>query len=281
MGASDQIGNFHSGIHLIRRFKDQQVYGMALPLIVDEEGNKYGKSLGNPVWLSPSKRPAFEFYQFFLRLPDIHVEQFLRQFTFLKEDQIESTMQKKLRSKDPYVAHRLLAEQITLLVHGSDALRVAQLATQILYEKSVDAVAQLTHRDLERIFDASQVTELMLEPGETTVLDLAIKSKAFVHSIDAVRTIQQGAFSINQVKVTDPSRTIDNSHILPNLTTLLKIGKKRFYLIKWKWEENISNWFGFIFIQLKRQKRKLNQQVLEIEKNVIMWKYDLVFFFNN
>jgi tyrosyl-tRNA synthetase len=167
-------------------------------------------------------------------LPDSLVEPFLRQFTFLNEDKIESVMQKRLRSNDPYVAHRLLAEQITLLVHGADALRVAQLATKILYEKDVNAVGQLTHDDLERIFDSSQITELILDPEETTVTDLAVKCKAFLHSIDAVRAIQQGGFSINQIKVTDPSCLINDSHILPNHTTLVKVGKKRFHLIKWR-----------------------------------------------
>lgn len=218
----------------MRRFKNEQVYGMSLPLIVDEEGNKYGKSLGSPIWLSSAKRTSFDFYQFFLRLPDKLVEPFLRQFTFLNESKIEAVMQQKLKSNDPYIAHRLLAEQLTLLVHGAHGLKVAQLGTKILYEKDAQAVAQLSHDDLSQIFDDSQIVELIMEPGETTALDLAIKCKAFVQSLDAVRIIQQGGFSINQVKVTDPSCLIDESHVLQNYTTLIKVGKKRFYLIKWR-----------------------------------------------
>ena len=205
-----------------------------MPLIVDEEGNKYGKTLGTPIWLSADKRSPFDFYQFFVRLQDRHVEPFLKQFTFLQDDQIEATMQARLRKNDPFYAHKLLADEITLLVHGAEGLRVAKQATKIFYDKDIEAVASLSHDDLDQIFNEDQRTLMYLEPDETTITDVAMKCQAFLNSIDAVRTIQQGGFTVNHCKIKDPSRLVDSSLILSNNTTLIRIGKKRFYLIKWQ-----------------------------------------------
>lgn len=118
MGGSDQLGNMKSGHDLIAKISDRRVYGLTLPLITTESGEKLGKSSGNSVWLDGKKSSPFTFYQYWVRRKDADTERLLKLFTFLPQPEIDQLM--ALQNKDPSkrTALRKLAEEITLLVHG-------------------------------------------------------------------------------------------------------------------------------------------------------------------
>lgn len=120
IGGADQMGNIVSGHDLIQKSTGNQVYGMTLPLITSEGGKKFGKSLGNAVWLAPDKSSSFNFYQFFMRTHDTDVENFLKLFTFLKLEEIKEIMKLQNLAPEKRHAQRKLAEQVTLLVHGGN-----------------------------------------------------------------------------------------------------------------------------------------------------------------
>lgn len=118
IGGNDQMGNIVSGHDLISKSLGQQVYGLTLPLITAEGGKKFGKSIGNAIWLSPEKSSSFNFYQFFIRTADSDVEKFLKLFTFLSLKEINQIMENHKAEPGKREAQRILADQVTLLVHG-------------------------------------------------------------------------------------------------------------------------------------------------------------------
>lgn len=118
IGGSDQMGNIVSGYDLITRSTGEEVYGITLPLITAEGGKKFGKSLQNAVWLSPEKSSSFQLYQYFIRAKDFDVEKFLKLFTFLPLSKITEIVESHVKSPEDRKAQKILAEKVTLLVHG-------------------------------------------------------------------------------------------------------------------------------------------------------------------
>ncbi|KZS01025.1 Tyrosine--tRNA ligase, partial [Daphnia magna] len=95
---------------------------LTIPLVTNEEGSKLGKTAGNAVWITPSKTSPFELYQFFMRVKDSEVEQLLKLFTFFSTEEISQIMEKQTAKPESRIAHRKLAQQVTLLVHGGPLL---------------------------------------------------------------------------------------------------------------------------------------------------------------
>lgn len=118
LGGSDQMGNLMSGHELISRVTEKPVYGLTLPIITNEEGDKFGKSAGNAVWLDENKTSPFSLYQFFIRIADSEVEKLLKLLTFVPLKEIEAIMQEHRRIPEIREAQKRLAKEITLLIHG-------------------------------------------------------------------------------------------------------------------------------------------------------------------
>lgn len=234
LGGIDQIGNIQEGVTMIYRRTDIQPYGLLMPLILDEDGHKFGKSNGKPIWLSRKKLSYFDFYQFFYRTKDADVERFLKFFTFLSDQDINEVMSKHILDKKENYAQKVLAEQITLLVHGEEGQRVAKLATDIFYKKDLNAVEALEQEYFHEFFLPEQIVTMYIEPTETNVLDVALKCKIFERELDTVKLIEGGGLNLNGVKCTNPNEKIMNKFVLKNRTTLVKVGKKRFYIVKWQ-----------------------------------------------
>lgn len=123
LGGHDQLGNMYSGHELITRSIKKDVYGLTLPIITNEEGNKFGKSAGNALWLDAEKTSPFAIYQFCVRLPDLSVEQLLKLLTFLELSEIDEIMAMHWKTPERREAQRRLASEVTLLIHGSEYMR--------------------------------------------------------------------------------------------------------------------------------------------------------------
>lgn len=222
---------------MIYKKTDVQPYGLVLPLILDEKGAKYGKSQGRPVWLSRRKLSYFDFYQFFYRTTDADVEKFLKMFTFLDDQEICRVMERHLADKRANHAQQVLAEQITLLVHGAEGVRVAKLATEIFYRKDIKAVESLEPEYFSNLFLPEQIVTMYVEPTETTLLDVVMKCRIFEKELDSVKLIESGGLYVNGMKFTEANERImdkPKKFILKNRTTLIKVGKKRFYAVLWQ-----------------------------------------------
>lgn len=234
VGGSDQMGNITAGHELISRTAKTDVYGLTLPLVTTDEGDKFGKSAGNALWLDSAKTSPFSLYQYFIRTKDADVERLLKLFTFYSLGEIRDIMYKHEQHPDQRYPQQCLAEQLTTLVHGKDGLAQAQRATSAIYSKDIKSLVSLKSDELEKVFEGAPVTSLLLSPG-ITVLELGMKAKCFPTENDAMRIIEAGGFYINHQKIKKIDEVITQSaHILPNLISLLRTGKRNYYIVKWQ-----------------------------------------------
>ncbi|XP_043199257.1 tyrosine--tRNA ligase, mitochondrial-like isoform X2 [Amphibalanus amphitrite] len=235
VGGADQRGNMVSGYELITGTTDEEVdvFGLSVPLITSEEGAKLGKSAGNTVWLDPQRTSPFDLYQYFVRRPDGEAERLLLLFTFYPPAQVAAIMEKHHEKPESRHAQKKLAESVTTLVHGGEGLRSAKRVTNAIYSRDPEALVSLADAELRSMFRHSPVADLSLRSGMTT-LDLAMAAKCFRREADAARIISAGGFHINQRRVTSAEEVVSaDSHVLPSGLTLLRVGKKNYYIVKW------------------------------------------------
>ncbi|XP_070501857.1 tyrosine--tRNA ligase, mitochondrial [Chironomus tepperi] len=233
MGGMDQMGNFMTGCELITRVLKKQAYGLALPIITNEEGNKFGKSAGNAVWLDSNKTSEFSFYQFFLRQPDSEAEKLLKLFSFLPTNEVFDLIEKHKKNPELREAQTILADQLTLLIHGEDGLKKAQNVSNALYNGDINAIGEMKSSEVKEIFSGAPYKEFLLESG-TTLMDLALKAECFKNKNDANRIITAGGFYINMKRSTNPQEiVVPNIHILNNGISLIRVGKRNYYIVRW------------------------------------------------
>ncbi|XP_050098184.1 tyrosine--tRNA ligase, mitochondrial [Anopheles aquasalis] len=234
LGGSDQMGNIMSGQELISRIEPKEaVFGLTLPLITNEEGDKFGKSAGNAVWLSSERTSPYGLYQFFVRTPDTEVERLLRLLTFLPLPTIEQTMARHRRTPELWEAQTLLANELTRLVHGEEGLQKAKAISQALYSGDISTFEHMDVVDISQCFDGAPLCKVLPEPG-MTVLDIAMRAKCFPTEKDAIRIISAGGFSINFKKVKNVAEVLVPSvHMISNKVSLLRVGKRNYYIVQW------------------------------------------------
>jgi tyrosyl-tRNA synthetase len=174
IGGGDQWGNILSGTQLIRKSLGQDSFGLTLPLLTDSAGKKIGKSTGRAIWLSPSKTSPFEFYQYWVRTADADIPLFLKLFTFLSMPKIAEICQAHAQHPEQFGAQRALADEVTRLVHGQEALKSAQAETEALFgnDDSLDAAS------LQRILkDAQKIDIRKSETVNLSLVELAFKAQ--------------------------------------------------------------------------------------------------------
>ena len=148
IGGSDQWGNITAGIDLTRRLNKDTVYGLTLPLVTKSDGTKFGKTEGGAVWLDAKKTSPYQFYQFWLKVADADVYKFLKFFTFLSVEEIDAIEAADQASGSKPEAQRILAEQMTRLIHGEEALAAAQRISASLFAEDQ---SDLTESDFEQL----------------------------------------------------------------------------------------------------------------------------------
>ncbi|KAK5927681.1 hypothetical protein CgunFtcFv8_012813 [Champsocephalus gunnari] len=233
LGGSDQLGNLMSGHEYIHKVSGEEVYGLTLPLVTSTVGDKLGKTAGNAVWLNRNKTSPFELYQFLVRQPDAIVKHYLKLFTFLPLAEVERVMEQQREDPEKRLAHKRLAAEVTKLVHGKEGLESAKRCTNALYHSSVQALEEMSDEELQELFREAPFHELLLEPG-TTVVDACRSINAIPEGPRGYQMVLAGAVSINHMCADKPEQVlIPKLHILSNGLSLLKVGKKNFYIIKW------------------------------------------------
>uniref|UniRef100_A0A8D0G2M7 Tyrosine--tRNA ligase n=1 Tax=Sphenodon punctatus TaxID=8508 RepID=A0A8D0G2M7_SPHPU len=233
LGGADQMGNIMSGYELVTKVTGEDVFGITVPLITNTAGDKLGKSAGNAVWLNRYKTSPFELYQFFVRQPDSTVKRYLKLFTFVPLAEIDHIMEMHAEKPEKWAPQKRLAAEVTKLVHGKEGLESAKRCTKALYYNNLDALEAMSDQELQELFQEAAFVELLFDPG-TTVLDLCRKANAIQDGPKGYRRITDGGVHINHIQVTNPDAVlVIGQHILKNGLSLLKVGKKHFYVIKW------------------------------------------------
>lgn len=225
---SDQWGNITAGIDLIRKSTGDEVYGFTMPLVTDSQGNKFGKSEGNALWLDKEKTSSYELYQFFVNVEDSMVIDYLKIYTFLSKEEIEELDEKNKAHPELREAHKALAREIITFLHGKEEYEKAvDLADHLFNNKFKD----LSKKDIEDLFKGQEIKEV--EEG-INLVELVNNMGIAKSKREAREFIEAGAISINGEKVTELEKIIDKEMFIENTYIVVKRGKKNYYIGKLK-----------------------------------------------
>lgn len=236
IGGSDQWGNITGGIDLTRRLHGGQVFGLTMPLVTKADGTKFGKTESGTVWLDPAKTSPYAFYQFWLNTADADVYKFLKYFTFLSVDEINH-IEEADRARDAKPeAQRILAEEMTRLVHGQDGLSAAQRITQALFNDDLNGLGQ---NDFEQLqldgLPSSKLDRVRLE--EVPLTQLLADAQLAASGKQVKDALIRGAVFIN-----GRPKSMDDNMRVPECFSvdasfygrfyLCKLGKKKYHLFE-------------------------------------------------
>ncbi|MGJ4193227.1 tyrosine--tRNA ligase [Corynebacterium macclintockiae] len=224
IGGGDQWGNIVSGVDLNRRVNGAKVHGLTVPLVTDAEGNKFGKSTGGgKLWLDPQLTSPYSWYQYFINAGDTVVIDYLRWFTFLSQQEIAELERKVAEEPFKREAQRVLAREMTTLVHGAAATEAVELAAQALFGK-----AELHDLDEATLSSALQETEVAEVGSDATILDLLVESGLEKSKGAARRTVGEGGAYVNNQRIEDIEWSPSADDLLHGSWLVLRKGKKRF-----------------------------------------------------
>jgi len=236
MGGSDQWGNITTGTELIRRKASGEAFAITAPLITKSDGSKFGKSEGGNVWLDPDKTSAFAFYQFWLNVADEDAAKFIKIYSLKTRQQIEEIINNHKGNEYLRGLQKALAEEMTIRVHGQEALELAEKATQVFFGKgSAEDLLALNETTLKASLEGMEKFEVSKQKLETgvAILDLlAVETSIFPSKGEARKMIAANGFSINKEKYTDVDGVIDMSAALHGRYVILQKGKKNYFVIE-------------------------------------------------
>ncbi|MCR5696834.1 MAG: tyrosine--tRNA ligase [Marinilabiliaceae bacterium] len=233
MGGSDQWGNITTGTDLIRKMLGGEAFALTCPLITKADGGKFGKTESGNIWLDPEKTSPYKFYQFWLNTSDADAEKYLKIFTTLSKEEIEQLAHEQAEDAGRRPMQKRLADEITTMVHGKEALDAAIEASQILFGKgSVETLHKMDEETFLSVFEGVPTFEIdraKIEAG-ISVADLLTAETAVFPSKGELRRNIAG-LQINKEKVDAAEKTIDSSALLNGKYILIQKGKKNFYIL--------------------------------------------------
>lgn len=228
IGGSDQWGNITTGLELIRKMhtEETKAFGMTIPLVTKADGTKFGKTEGGAIWLDPEKTTPYEFYQFWFNTADADVVKYLKYFTYLSHEEIDTLAVSVEEEPHLRKAQKALAEEMTRLIHGEEALQQAIKISQALFSGDVK---NLTAAEIKQGFKDVPAYETK---GEENLVDLLVAAKISSSKRQAREDISNGAISVNGEKITDTAHILQESDRIEGQFTIIKRGKKKYTLIK-------------------------------------------------
>lgn len=235
MGGSDQWGNITTGTELIRRIGGGEGFAFTCPLMTKADGTKFGKTESGAVWLTTDRTSAYAFYQFWLNATDADAPKYMRTFTFLSKEEIEAI--EAAHAVDPglRILQKRLAEEVTMMVHGQEALDSALKTTAILFDRQATAADfnRLTEREILDGFEGvpqATVSRDDFNAGLGIIDALSAKSGFLASNGEARRELKQNAIAVNKDKVQD-DYVLAETDLICGKFVLLSKGKKNNYLL--------------------------------------------------
>ena len=224
-GGSDQWGNLTTGIEIIRKLNNEEVYAFSVPLLTDSTGKKLGKSYGNALWLDKNKTSSYQMYQYIINFEDVMVEEYLKKYTFLSKSEIEDIMKKHNEKPELKIAQKKLAEEIITFIHSKEDYEKALNLSEILFTEKFKS---LTKDDIKDIFNEEDMTEIK----ETNLVDLLVEIKAASSKREAREFITNNAIKVNGEKINDLDYKVTTNDFIDNTYIIIKRGKKNYYVGK-------------------------------------------------
>ncbi len=232
MGGSDQWGNITSGVDLIRKMHGTKAHALVFPLLTTSSGSKFGKTESGAVWLDPQRTSPYRFYQFWLNTEDKDAVNYLKYFTLLTKPEIEELAVSLAASPEKREAQRKLAQEVTRLVHGDEALRKAEQASCILFG---EAVSNLSLQDVLEVFadvPSVNLSKSQFEGSGLSVVDVVASAGMAQSKGEAKRLIQGGGVYLNNVRITDVKNNVRLNESIEGQALILRKGQKEYRLVR-------------------------------------------------
>jgi tyrosyl-tRNA synthetase len=227
IGGSDQWGNITAGLELIGKTTDKRAYGVTLPLVTKSDGQKFGKTEGGAIWLDATKTSPYQFYQFWVNTDDNDVIRFLKYFTFLSHEEIAGLEEDVKTQPEKREAQKVLAREVTKLVHGEEALQSSLNITAALFSGNIQ---ELTRSEIEEAF--KDVPSTTLEQADMALVDLLISVGAAPSKRQARQDIESGAVTVNGIRITQVEAIASELGKLGESYMIVRRGKKNYYLVQ-------------------------------------------------
>jgi tyrosyl-tRNA synthetase len=232
IGGSDQWGNITAGIDLARRICGVQLYGLTCPLLTRSDGAKMGKTEAGAVWLSPERTSPYQFYQYWINLPDADVGVCLRFFTELEPEEIEAALADHHQDPSLRKGQKLLAGELTRLVHGEEALAAARRASEILFGAQIE---HLSDAELQAIFadvPSRRLSRGRLEGEGLSIVEALWEAGLAKTRSEARRLISQGGVYLNNRRVENMEYRLGPGDLASQTILVLRTGKKNYALLR-------------------------------------------------
>ena len=236
MGGSDQWGNITTGTELIRRMEGGEAYALTCPLITKADGGKFGKTEKGNIWLDAERTSPYQFYQFWLNVSDDDALRYIKIFTMLEKEEIDSLAAEHAQAPHLRILQKKLAEEVTVMVHGRQEYDKAVEASAMLFGNATsESLRALDEKTFLDVFGGVPTFDVSAEELPCGLLDLlAVKTAVFPSKGEARKMVQGGGVSINKEKVSDVDRQVGEDDILDGKYILVQKGKKNYFIINVK-----------------------------------------------
>ena len=224
VAGSDQWGNITTGIELSRKMEGPELFGMTMPLVLDANGVKFGKTEGNALWLDKNKTSSYELFQYLINTDDACVIDYLKKLTFLSKEEIESIEEKQKEHPEDRIAQYSLAREVITFLHGEEEYNKALKISKDLFSGDIKDLTLDEIKDGFKDVPSFDITENM------TLIDLLVNNNIASSKREAREFISAGSISINGEKETEENRIIDSSYAIGGEVIVIRRGKKKYYL---------------------------------------------------
>lgn len=226
VAGSDQWGNITTGIELARKKIDTELYGMTMPLVLDANGLKFGKTEGNALWLDKTKTSSYELYQYLINSSDLCVIDYLKKLTFLSKEEIESIEEEHNKQPEVRIAQKILAREVITFLHGEDEFNKAVKISEALFSGDIKKLS------LDEIKDGFKDVPNFDINEDLTLIDLLVNNKIATSKREAREFINAGSITINGDKCLDESEIITREKAIEKSVLIIRRGKKKYYIGK-------------------------------------------------
>ena len=235
MGGSDQWGNITTGAELIRRTNGKEVFGLTCPLITKADGGKFGKTESGNIWLDPRYTSPYKFYQFWLNVSDEDAARYIKIFTILSEDTINTLIEEHAQAPHQRILQKRLAKEVTVMVHSEEDYELAVEASEILFGKSTSETLRKINEDtLLAVFDGVpqfEINKSILSAGKPAVDLFVDEAKIFPSKGEFRKLVKNNGVSLNKEKLTDHDLLVTEKDLLNDKYLLVQRGKKNYFLV--------------------------------------------------
>lgn len=229
IGGSDQWGNITTGLEVIRKVQtdEAKAFGITIPLVTKADGTKFGKTAGGAIWLDAKKTSPYEFYQFWINTADADVIKYMKIFTFVAREEIEALEVSVQEEPHLRAAQKALAEEMTRLIHGQEALDQAIRISQALFSGDLKALSVDEMRDAFK-----DVPSFEMAKEDKNIVDFIVEAGISSSKRQAREDVTNGAISFNGEKMTDTTYTVTSADRLEDAFIIVRRGKKNYKMVK-------------------------------------------------